>query len=145
MLISTKGRYALRVMIDLAEHQGTGLIPLKVIAQRQEISEKYMESIIQMLVKENFLNGVRGKGGGYQLTKTPEEYTAGAILRLTEESLEPVKCLETDAGVCPRSLDCRTLPLWQGLGRVISDYLDKVTLADLMQPKAHSGQTEEKT
>ena len=133
MLISTKGRYALRVMIDLAEHQTDGFIPLKVIAQRQEISEKYLESIIKLLVKARFLNGLRGKGGGYQLTKAPEQYTAGSILRLTEDSLAPVACLEESADAGPRMQACRTLPLWKGLDKVISDYLDNVTLADLMR------------
>ena len=93
MLISTKGRYALRVMVDLAEHQSEGFIPLKVIAERQEISEKYLESIIKLLVKAKLLNGVRGKGGGYRLTKSPDQYTVGSILRLTEESLAAVACL----------------------------------------------------
>ena len=97
MLISTKGRYALRVMVDLAEHQSEGFIPLKVIAERQEISEKYLESIIKLLVKAKLLNGVRGKGGGYRLTKSPDQYTVGSILRLTEESLAPVACLEEGA------------------------------------------------
>ena len=133
MLISTKGRYALRVMIDLAEHQTEGFIPLKVIADRQEISEKYLESIIKLLVKAKLLNGVRGKGGGYQLTKSPEQYTIGSILRLTEDSLAPVSCLESGANACPRAAECRTLPLWQGLNKVISDYLDNITVADLMQ------------
>ena len=133
MLISTKGRYALRVMIDLAEHQAEGFIPLKVIAERQEISEKYLESIIKLLVKARLLNGLRGKGGGYQLTKAPEQYTVGTILRLTEESLAPVACLEGTAEACPRSQQCRTLALWQGLDKVISDYLDNITVADLMQ------------
>ena len=133
MLISTKGRYALRVMIDLAEHQTDGFIPLKVIAQRQEISEKYLESIIKLLVKARFLNGLRGKGGGYQLTKAPEQYTAGSILRLTEDSLAPVACLEESADACPRMAQCRTLPLWQGLNQVINDYLDNVTIVDLVQ------------
>ena len=133
MLISTKGRYALRVMIDLAEHQAEGFIPLKVIAERQEISEKYLESIIKLLVKAKLLNGVRGKGGGYQLTKSPEQYTIGSILRLTEDSLAPVSCLESGANACPRAAECRTLPLWQGLNKVISDYLDNITVADLMQ------------
>ena len=133
MLISTKGRYALRVMIDLAEHQAEGFIPLKVIAKRQEISEKYLESIIKLLVKAKLLNGVRGKGGGYQLTKSPEQYTIGSILRLTEDSLAPVSCLESGANACPRAAECRTLPLWQGLNKVISDYLDNITVADLMQ------------
>ena len=133
MLISTKGRYALRVMIDLAEHQAEGFIPLKVIAERQEISEKYLESIIKLLVKAKLLNGVRGKGGGYKLTKSPEQYPIGSILRLTEDSLAPVSCLESGANACPRAAECRTLPLWQGLNKVISDYLDNITVADLMQ------------
>ena len=133
MLISTKGRYALRVMIDLAEHQSEDFIPLKVIAERQEISEKYLESIIKLLVKAKLLSGLRGKGGGYQLTRAPEQYTVGSILRLTEESLAPVACLEDGAASCPRMASCRTLPLWQGLNKVINDYLDNVTLADLVQ------------
>ena len=133
MLISTKGRYALRVMIDLAEHQSEDFIPLKVIAERQEISEKYLESIIKLLLKAKLLNGLRGKGGGYQLTRAPEQYTVGSILRLTEESLAPVACLEDGAASCPRMASCRTLPLWQGLNKIINDYLDNVTLADLVQ------------
>ena len=133
MLISTKGRYALRVMVDLAEHQSEGFIPLKVIAERQEISEKYLESIIKLLVKAKLLNGVRGKGGGYRLTKSPDQYTVGSILRLTEESLAPVACLEEGAASCPRMAQCRTLPLWQGLNQVINDYLDNVTIVDLVQ------------
>lgn len=133
MLISTKGRYALRVMVDLAEHPNEGFIPLKVIANRQEISEKYLENIIKLLVRANLLSGLRGKGGGYRLTKAPEEYTVGAVLRLTEESLAPVVCLEENAAVCSRMAECRTLSLWQGLDKVISDYLDSVTLADLMR------------
>ena len=132
MLISTKGRYALRVMIDLAEHQADGFIPLKVIADRQEISEKYLESIIKLLVKAKLLNGLRGKGGGYQLTKAPEQYTVGSILRMTEDSIAPVSCLEPDAAACPRAAECRTLSLWQGLDKVINDYLDNITLADFM-------------
>ena len=132
MLISTKGRYALRVMIDLAEHQADGFIPLKVIADRQEISEKYLESIIKLLVKAKLLNGLRGKGGGYHLTKAPEQYPVGSILRRTEDSIAPVSCLEPDAAACPRAAECRTLSLWQGLDKVINDYLDNITLADLM-------------
>ena len=133
MLISTKGRYALRVMVDLAEHPGEGFIPLKVIANRQEISEKYLENIIKLLVRAKFLNGLRGKGGGYRLTRAPEEYTVDSILRLTEDSLAPVVCLEEDAAVCSRMADCRTLSLWQGLDKVIHDYLNNITLADLMR------------
>ena len=132
MLISNRGRYALRVMIDLAEHQEEGFIPLKAIAQRQGISEKYLESIMKLLVKAKLLNGLRGKGGGYQLTKAPEQYTAGSILRMTEESMAPVSCLESGAEACPRAAECRTLSLWKGLDKVINDYLDNFTLADLM-------------
>ena len=133
MMVSSRGRYALRVMVDLAEHQSEGFIPLKVIAERQEISEKYLESIIKLLVKAKLLNGVRGKGGGYRLTKSPDQYTVGSILRLTEESLAPVACLEEGAASCPRMAQCRTLPLWQGLNQVINDYLDNVTIVDLVQ------------
>lgn len=133
MLISTKGRYALRVMIDLAGHRSGKYIPLKEIAQRQEISEKYLEAIIKILVKGRLLSGLRGKGGGYKLTNSPEQYTVGAILRLTEESLAPVTCLEQGAAPCPRAATCRTLPVWQGLDRVISEYLDNITLADLLR------------
>ena len=132
MLVSTKGRYALRVMIDLAEHQSDGFIPLKVIAERQEISEKYLENIIKLLVKAKLLTSLRGKGGGYQLTKAPEQYTVESILRITEDSMAPVACLEPGAETCPRSAECRTLALWKGLDKVINDYLDKYTLADLM-------------
>lgn len=133
MLISTKGRYALRVLIDLAEHQSDGYIPLKAIAQRQEISEKYLESIIKLLVKAKLLTGVRGKGGGYRMTRPPERYTVGQVLRLTEESLAPVSCLEDGADACGRAAECRTLALWQGLDKVINNYLDSVTVADLMR------------
>ena len=134
MLISTKGRYALRVMIDLAEHQSDEFISLKGIAQRQEISEKYLESIIRTLVKAKVVESLRGKGGGYRLTKAPHQYTVGSILRLTEESLAPVACLEPGAASCPRMAACRTLSLWQGLDKVISDYLDNITIAELMRP-----------
>ena len=133
MLISTKGRYALRVMIDLAEHQTDEFVSLKGIAQRQEISEKYLESIIRMLVKARVLESLRGKGGGYRLKKAPEQYTVGSILRLTEESLAPVACLEEGADVCPKMTKCRTLPLWRGLDQVIHEYLESVTVADLME------------
>ena len=133
MLISTKGRYALRVMIDLAEHRTEDFISLKGVAQRQEISEKYLESIIRMLVKARVLESLRGKGGGYRLRKLPEQYTVGSILRLTEESLAPVACLEPGADACSRAAECRTLSLWKGLDKVINDYLDNITVADLMR------------
>ena len=133
MLISTKGRYALRVMIDLAEHQAEGYIPLKEVAERQGISEKYLESIIKLLVRANLLSGLRGKGGGYKLTKATDLYTVGGILRLTEDSLAPVACLDSGAAVCEKMTECRTLSMWKGLDKVISDYLDSVTIADLMK------------
>ena len=134
MLISTKGRYALRVMIDLVEHQSEGYVPLKEIAERQEISEKYLESIIKILVKAKMLDGLRGKVGGYKLTRAPEQYTVGSILRLTEESLAPVSCLENGAVPCARAAECRTLPMWQGLDKVINEYLDGILLSDLVLP-----------
>ena len=134
MLISTRGRYALRVMVDLAEHQEEGFIPLKVIAQRQDISEKYLESIIKLLVSGEVLVGLRGKGGGYRLNLPPAECSVERVLRLTEGTLAPVSCLEEETANCPRLADCRTLPIWQGLDRVISDYLRQVSIADLMRP-----------
>ena len=135
MLISTKGRYALRVMIDLAENKSEDFISLRGIAQRQEISEKYLESIIRMLVKARVVESLRGKGGGYRLNKAPEQYTVGSILRLTEESLAPVSCLEENADACPRAGKCQTLTLGQGLDKVIHEYLESVTIADLMNQR----------
>ena len=132
MMISTKGRYALRVMIDIAEHQHDGYIPLKEIAARQEISEKYLEAIVKSLVKERYLTGLRGKSGGYRLTKAPEEYTVGSILRLSEGSLAPVACLEQNPVECRRMAECRTLPMWRKLNTMINDYFDGITLADLV-------------
>lgn len=132
MLVSTKGRYALRVMIDLAEHQADGFIPLKVIAERQEISEKYLENIIKLLVRAKLLTGVRGKGGGYRLAKAPEQYTVESILRITEDSMAPVSCLDANADACSRSAECRTLPMWRGLDKLITEYFENITLADLM-------------
>ena len=128
MMISTKGRYALRVMIDIAEHQHDGYIPLKEIAARQEISEKYLEAIVKGLVKERYLTGLRGKSGGYRLTKAPEEYTVGSILRLSEGSLAP----EQNPVECRRMAECRTLPMWRKLNTMINDYFDGITLADLV-------------
>ena len=136
MLISTKGRYALRVMIDLAEHRSEEFISLREIAIRQEISEKYLESIIRMLVKAKVVESLRGKGGGYRLKKAPEDYTADSILSLTEESLAPVACLEENADACPRAARCKTLSLWRGLDQAIHTYLKSVTIADLMEQGA---------
>ena len=139
MMVSTKGRYALRVMIDLAEQGSASYIPLKDIAARQNISEKYLESIVKLLTKNGDLYGVRGKGGGYRLTRPPEEYTIGSILRLTEGGLTPVNCLALGTNHCDRSAECRTYPIWQKLDTIINDYLDSITLADLVesQPSEH--------
>ncbi len=130
MMISSKGRYALRVMIDLAEHAEEGYIPLQTIAARQGISEKYLESILAVLSKAKLLDAVRGKGGGYRLARPAASYTAFEILSLTEGTLAPVTCLETGQQ-CENAKNCRTLPLWQGLDRTIADYLGRYTLADL--------------
>ena len=133
MIVSTRGRYALRVMIDIAEHPNEPYIPLKSIAARQGISEKYLESILKVLVQQRFLEGLRGTGGGYKLPRAPATYTVGSILRLTEGRLATVACLEEGAPACPRMAECRTYPLWYKLDGMISEYLDSVTLADLMQ------------
>ena len=113
MRISTKGRYALRVMLDLAEQGRAGYVPLREIAQRQEISEKYLEAIVASLSKNGFVRSLRGKGGGYQLRRAPEEYTIGSILRLTEGSLAPVACLEHEPNQCERVAVCKTLKMWE--------------------------------
>ena len=131
MMISTRGRYALRVMIDLAEQQTSSFTPLKEIAARQEISEKYLESIVKNLVQNGFLEGLRGKGGGYRLVRDPEEYTVGSILRLMEGSLAPVACLEQRALPCDHEDRCRTLPMWKKLYTRLNDFFDGITLADL--------------
>ena len=133
MIVSTKGRYALRVMIDMAEQNSEERTPLKEIAERQEISQKYIEAIMTMLSKNGFVEAVHGKGGGYKLNKKPEEYRVGDILRLTEGSLSPVACLEKGAAECPRKNTCRTLSLWTKLDDLVENYLDSVTLADLMK------------
>lgn len=132
MKISTKGRYALRMLLDLAEHQGDGYIALKDIAQRQEISKKYLEQIVPILNRAEILKTNRGFQGGYRLAKSPDKMTAGDILRATEGNLAPVACLDGDEIDCPRSEHCPTLPLWQGLSKVINEYLDSVTLQDLI-------------
>ena len=136
MMISTKGRYALRVMVDLAEHQGAGYLPLKEIAARQEISEKYLETILKILVQQGMLTGVRGKGGGYRLAKTPADYSAGEISRLAEGSLASVSCLKGEKKGCEKAGHCRALPLWQGLDQMIDQYLDSYSLADLQKQQA---------
>ena len=133
VFISTKGRYALRVMADLAEHQDEGFVPLKEIAQRQEISEKYLEAVLKVLVRERILVGLRGKGGGYKLGKPPEQYKVGTILRLTEGELAPVACLESHALPCSRAAQCRTLPMWEKFDQVVTEFFDGYTIADLMR------------
>ena len=135
MMVSTKGRYALRVMLDLAENQTDGYIPLRDIAKRQEISEKYLETILPALIRNNFLEGLRGKGGGYRLAREPESYTVGSILKLLENSLAPVSCLECDQNQCSRAADCKTLPLWEKLYKMVDDYFEGITLADLCRDR----------
>ena len=132
MMISTKGRYALRVMVDLAEHREEGYIPLRTVAQRQGISQKYLESIMTTLSKAGFVDGTHGRGGGYRLTLPPEEYRIGPLLRAIEGPLAPVQCVEDEAQPCEMAGACRTRALWQGLDQVIRDYLDNATLAQLM-------------
>ena len=133
MMISTRGRYALRVMIDLAEHQDEGYIPMKDVAKRQGVYLGYMEKILPVLVKNGIVEGLQGKTGGYLLIRKPEEYTLGEILRLTEGSLAPVACLECSATPCEKAADCRTLPVWTELDRRINEYLDSVTVANLLK------------
>ena len=132
MKISTKGRYALRMLVDLAENQKEGYLSLNEIAERQNISKKYLEQIVPILNKSDILRTNRGFQGGYRLAKSPDKYTVGDILRLTEGSLSPVACLEHDPIECERSGECATLPVWQGLYRVINEYLDGITLQDIL-------------
>lgn len=132
MKISTKGRYALRLLLDLAENQKDGYISLKDVARRQEISKKYLEQIVPVLNRSDYLLTNRGYQGGYRLARSPEKYTVGELLRLTEGGLAPVACLEQHPNQCPRSADCATLPIWQGLDRVICQYLDGITLQDIL-------------
>lgn len=133
MMISSKGRYALRVMIDLAQHDHGELISLKDIAIRQDISIKYLEMIVSNLNKGGMLISGRGKKGGYRLKKRPEEYSIGSILKLTEKTLAPVNCPEIEQECCERADECVTLPLWKKLDGIISDYLDSVTLKDVLE------------
>ena len=132
MKISTKGRYALRVVVDLAEHDNGEYIKLMDVAERQNISEKYLEGIIASLTKSGLLLAVRGKGGGYRLALPADHITAARVLRDAEGSLAPVACLENRPNTCPRADSCQTLPLWEGLDRVINSYLEGITVADLI-------------
>lgn len=134
MLISTKGRYALRVLTDLAEHQTGEYLPLKEVADRQDISEKYLESIMKALVRGGIVSGLRGKGGGYRLSRPADQICVGSVLELMEGSLAPVSCLESEQVPCPRMARCRTLNFWHGLNDTIRQYIYRYTLADLAKP-----------
>ncbi len=133
MLISTRGRYALRVLIDLAENADNGYIPMREIAQRQDISLKYLERILPVLTKNGIIEGTHGKGGGYRLLKSPEECKIGDILRLTDGDLAPVACLESSAKPCERAEVCRTYPLWNEFYKVVNDFFDGKSLADVLK------------
>jgi len=130
--VSTKGRYALRMLLDLAEHKDDGFIPLKDIAQRQDISKQYLEQIVSIINSSGALRANRGKQGGYMLAKEPSEYTVGQLLRITEGNLAPIACLEDKVNQCERVKKCKTLSMWKGLNKVIADYLDGITLQDLL-------------
>lgn len=132
MMVSTKGRYALRIVMDLAENGNGGYLPLSEIARRQNISEKYLESIVALLHKEGLVEALRGKGGGYKLIKSPEAYTVAEIVRATEKSFAPVTCLESEINDCDRLADCKTIRMWEELYRRIDEYLSSVTIADLL-------------
>lgn len=131
-MVSTKGRYALRVMIDISLNQGQGYVPMKEVAMRQNLSLKYLEQILPLLTKNNLVEGIQGKGGGYRLTRKPEDYTVGDILRATEKEMAPVSCLAMGAELCTRRESCKTIGFWEGYNKVINEYMDSVKLADLL-------------
>ncbi|MBP3678348.1 MAG: RrF2 family transcriptional regulator [Agathobacter sp.] len=133
MMISTRGRYALRVLLDLGAHYSDGYVPMKDVAKRQELSLKYIEKIMPILTKNKLVEGVHGKGGGYRLTMKPEKYRVGDVLRLAEGDLAPVACLGCDAKPCERAKNCPTLPMWTEFYKMLNEYFDGITLADLMQ------------
>ncbi len=133
MMISTRGRYAVRVMLDLAEHKEEGYIPMKSVAQRQGLSLKYIEKIMPALSKNKLVEGLHGKGGGYKLSRQPNEYTVGEILKLTEGNLAPVSCLECEENTCPRAKECKTLSMWENFYKLSTDYFCGITLADLLK------------
>lgn len=134
MIVSTKGRYALRVMCNLARQGSERYIPLKEIAEQEEISQKYLESIMTVLSKAGFVDAVHGKGGGYRLNRRPEDYTVGSILKLTEGSLSPVPCAAGSPQGCSRASCCQSLPMWQKLDKLIDDFFEGITVADLLAP-----------
>ena len=133
MIVSTKGRYALRVMLCFAQRGGEEYVPLKEIAEAEGISQKYLESIMTILSKADFVDAVHGKGGGYRLNRKPEDYTVGSILKLTEGSLAPVSCTTQGASACSRSTCCQTLPMWERLEKMIDEFFEGITLADLLR------------
>ena len=133
MIVSTKGRYALRVMVNLARHDSEEYIPLKEIAEEEGISQKYLESIMTTLSKAGFVDAVHGKGGGYRLNRKAEEYTIGSILKLTEGSLNAVSCTTQGAAACSRTECCETKPMWDKLDKMINDFFEEITLADLLK------------
>ena len=133
MIVSTKGRYALRVMVHFAMHGNGGYIPLKEIAEAENISQKYLESIMTTLSKAGFVDAVHGKGGGYRLNRKPEEYTVGSILKLTEGSLATVSCTTQGPAACSRSTCCHTLPMWEKLDKMIDEFFEGITLANLLE------------
>ena len=135
MKVSTKGRYALRMLLDLAEHKEEGFIPLKDIAERQNISKQYLEQIVSIINSSGALRTNRGKQGGYMLAKEPSSYTVGQILRMTEGNLAPIVCLEDKVNQCERVKKCKTISMWKGLYKVITDYLDGITLQDILEKK----------
>ena len=132
MMISTKGRYLLRVMLDLAERNTDHYVPMKEIAEHQGLSLKYLERIMPVLTKHGLVEGIHGKGGGYHLTRTPDQYSVGEILRLAEGELAPVTCPECGGEHCSRAKECYTLPMWLKFHHVVNDYFDGITLADLL-------------
>lgn len=133
MMISTKGRYALRVMVDLADHNDGSFIPLNDIAERQGISEKYLESIVSSLSKAKIVESIRGKGGGYRLNRPLEEYTVAEILNCTEGEFAPVSCLSTDENECERRNECPTLSMWKNLQDMVNNYFENVTIRNLVE------------
>ena len=132
-MISTRGRYALRVMVDLAEHKNGGYVPMKEVSKRQDISLKYLERIMPLLTKAKLVEGMHGKGGGYRLLKDPEKCTVGSVLVAAGENLAPVSCLENDADPCERAAECRTLPMWQKFGEMVNGFFEGITVADLVK------------
>ena len=133
MKISTRGRYALRTMVDLAQHGGEGLVTLKDVAARQDLSQKYLEQIVTQLSKAGLVKGTRGPQGGYKLARDPRDYTVAEILEQVEGSLAPVECLEAETNTCERCSSCATIDMWTGLYKVVTDYLGNITLADVVQ------------